>query len=76
MKTQTGTFYEKYTGEGNMFMSSAAYTDSASKCALWCIQSQSRCIGFTFEKKISCDLLDSLILGSSTSNNTWISGNE
>ena len=76
MQTQTGTFYEKYSGQGNVFSSSPADTDSASECAIWCVLSQPRCIGFTYEKNKSCDLLDGLIWGSSTSKNTWISGNE
>ena len=76
MQTQTGTFYEKYSMQGKVFTSSPTCTHSHVECAAACIRSQPRCIGFTFEKKKSCDLLDSLIPGSSTSKNTWISGNE
>ena len=76
MQIQTGTFYEKYSGQGNVFMTSPADTHSVFECGAACARSQPRCIGFTFQKKKSCELLDSLIPGSSISKNTWISGNE
>ena len=79
MQTQTGTFYEKYSGQGNMFVPSSAMpvdTDTVFECARACIRSQPRCIGFTYEEKKFCEILDSLIWDSSTSKNTWISGNE
>ena len=50
MQTQTGTFYEKYSGQGNMFVPSSAMpvdTDTVFECARACIRSQPRCIGFT-----------------------------
>ena len=76
METQTGTVYEKYSLEGNVFMASPKATHSSIECARTCAQSKPRCIGFTYEKEKSCELLDSLIPGSSTSKNTWISGNQ
>ena len=76
MPTDSQTRYKRYSGQGNMFMSSPKTTRSSMECAKTCTQSQPRCIGFTFEKKKSCDLLESLTPGSSTSKNTWISGNE
>ena len=76
MQTQTETFYEKYSGQGDMFMSSPADKESVFDCARACIRSKPRCIGLTYKEMKSCDLLDSLIPGSSTSKNTWISGNE
>ena len=75
-QTDSGTVFEKFSGEGNVFNSSSAGKYSAFECARECIQSQPLCIGFTYEDKKSCQLLDSVIRNSSSSDNTWISGNE
>ena len=78
METQTDsqTRYKKHLGQGNMFMTSPKATRSSIECAKTCTHSQPRCIGFSYEKKKYCDLLDGVIEGSSTSKNTWISGKE
>ena len=77
-----GTYYEKYSGEGSVFETLNELSLSRIMCAAACSQSQPVCIGFKYEKKKTCELLNNVIPGSPSQHTeemwvaeTWIAGN-
>ena len=70
-----GTYYEKYSGEGSVFETLNKLSGSRVMCAAACSQSQSVCIGFKYEEKKTCQLLNNVIPGppSNETEEMWLS---
>ena len=78
-----GTFYEKYSGQGNLLESHPEFSKSMVKCSAACLQSQPHCIGFKYKENKLCELVDDVIRGSPSKESeemwiseTWIAGNQ
>ena len=76
-----GTYYEKYSGQGSVFETLNELSESKFMCAAACSQSQHVCIGFKYEEKKTCKLLNNVIPRSPSNeteemwvSETWIAG--